>query len=218
MWTAGFEVTGVDINDKHLKNHPKVEGIKHINGDVMEYLNDDFIKDFDFIWASPPCQGFSGLNEANKANFKEGTLERQEGNRNLFFEVQKFLENCGKPYILENVSATKNYMKDPVRICGLDLGLLTFRDRWFQSNINIKGSSCDKEHSHKGYKVISHENLDGNIFSIVGHSGKRNFWNKRVGQIVMGMEWDITALALREAIPPCYAKFLGLQIKDYLKQ
>jgi DNA (cytosine-5)-methyltransferase 1 len=218
LWMAGFDVVGIDINEKHLANHPHEEGMTVICGDVSEYLTKDFISEFDLIWASPPCQGFSGLNEANKCNFKKGTLKRQEKDRSLFFDVQEFLENCGKPYILENVGGTRKHMKNPIMICGLDMGLLTFRHRFFQTNMPLHGSSTDKEHrgKHRDHKVISHEKLDGTVFSIVGHSGKRNFWNKEVGQVVMGMPWDITSLALREAIPPCYAKFLGMQVVEHL--
>lgn len=218
LWLAGFDVVGVDINKDHLKNHPREAGMTVIHGDARDYLNQESIKDFDLIWASAPCQGFSGLNEANKINFKDGTLDRQQEDRQLFFDVQNFLENCGKPYILENVSGTKKHMKNPIMICGLDLGLLTFRHRFFQTNLDIHGSTDDEKHrgAHKGHKVLSHEKLDGTVFSIVGHSGKRNFWNKDIGQVIMGINWNITALALREAIPPCYSKFLGTQAQDLL--
>ena len=219
LWLAGFDVVGVDINEKHLKNHPKEKGMKVIHGNVLDYLNEDFIKDFDLIWASPPCQGFSGLGEANKQNFCENTTQKHKDYRNLFGTVQEFLENCGKPYILENVGGCKNYMKNPIIICGLDMKLLTFRDRYFQTNMPLKGSRTIEDHvgAHTGHKVISHMKLDGDVFSIVGHSGKRNFWNKKIGQEILGIHWNATSLAIRESIPPCYAKYLGVQAMKYIK-
>ena len=206
LWLAGFDVTGVDISKEHLKYYPVRDGMRYIEGNVLDYMNMEFIAPFDMIWASCPCQGFSGLNEANKENFKEGTLQRQEDDRNLFFKVQAFLENCGKPYILENVMATRAHMKNPIMICGMDFGLLTYRHRCFQTNTDIVGTYTAKSHKgrHKNHSIISHTKLDGNMFSIVGHSGKRNFWNNSIGRKVLGIYWEITSYALREAIPPCY--------------
>ena len=51
MIQAGFEVTGIDI-----KPHPNYPG-EFIQGDVFEDAPD--LTDFDFVWASPPCQAFS---------------------------------------------------------------------------------------------------------------------------------------------------------------
>ena len=49
---AGYEVTGIDIDD-----HPNYPGT-FIQDDVMN-LPKDICKDYDFVWASPPCQKFS---------------------------------------------------------------------------------------------------------------------------------------------------------------
>ena len=51
IW-AGFEVTGIDIEDHH-ENYPG----RFVCTDVRELPFS--IHDFDFIWASPPCQAFS---------------------------------------------------------------------------------------------------------------------------------------------------------------
>lgn len=51
MQWAGFEVVGVDI--KPHKNYPG----HFIQGDIHDLPVD--VMDFDFVWASPPCQRFS---------------------------------------------------------------------------------------------------------------------------------------------------------------
>lgn len=55
---AGFEVTGVDADPRHRKLYPGT----FICGDIdeIEGLQVDVDPaDFDFVWASPPCQKYS---------------------------------------------------------------------------------------------------------------------------------------------------------------
>jgi len=54
---AGFDVTGIDILPQ-----PHYRGGTFKQGDAMEVLQDrSFLRSFDFIHASPPCQGYSPL-------------------------------------------------------------------------------------------------------------------------------------------------------------
>ena len=58
MMQAGFEVVGVDI--KPHKNYPGT----FIQADSLKLpIN---LRDFDFIWASPPCQLFSPATNCNR--------------------------------------------------------------------------------------------------------------------------------------------------------
>lgn len=85
---AGFEVTGVDIDPQ--RNYP----FEFVLSDVME-LSIEFLKQFDFIWASPPCQEYT----------KSGTQWRQQGREypDLIEPTREMLIASGKPYVIENV-------------------------------------------------------------------------------------------------------------------
>ena len=50
---AGFDVTGIDL--KHGKRYPYT----YIKGNVSDYLNNQYLQQFDVIHASPPCQTHS---------------------------------------------------------------------------------------------------------------------------------------------------------------
>ena len=57
---AGFETTGVDTDRKCGWVYPG----EFIQADVMD-LPLSFVNDYDFVWASPPCQGFSSAYSKN---------------------------------------------------------------------------------------------------------------------------------------------------------
>ena len=61
---AGFEVTGIDIIYQSFHPANLIESVsgkyKFLQRDVM-MLTVDFFRQFDFIWASPPCPTHSRL-------------------------------------------------------------------------------------------------------------------------------------------------------------
>lgn len=71
--------------------------------DVFE-LDPEWLKSFDFIWASPPCQGYSIAGKAQK------TLLGKEYPK-LLDQTIELLERVGKPYCIENVVGAKSSLK-----------------------------------------------------------------------------------------------------------
>src|SRR5690242_5828920 len=81
---AGFHVTGIDIRpQKHYC------GDEFIQANVLD-LDIDFLKEFDLIWASPPCQKFTQLNKQNKKDHPD-----------LIDVTRQMLIKSGKPYVIE---------------------------------------------------------------------------------------------------------------------
>ena len=65
LWQAGFDVIGIDNNRNCGKRYP----FTFILGDALNPPVD--LSKAAFIWASPPCEGFSSASNASKQNGKE---------------------------------------------------------------------------------------------------------------------------------------------------
>ena len=105
---AGLHVTGVDIVFQ-----PRYIGDRFIRGDVLT-LDPAFLRDFDFIWASPPCQALSAMK----------VLHNALPHLNLIPQTRELLKASGKPYVIENVEGARAHLINPIMLCGtmFDLG------------------------------------------------------------------------------------------------
>ena len=108
LMQAGFHVTGVDL--KPQRNYC---GDVFVQADALEYLETADLSQFDFIWASPPCQRFTALKTAPNA--------KGDAHLNLVTPTRALLERSGKPYCIENVVGAP--LIDPVTLCGSMFGL-----------------------------------------------------------------------------------------------
>ena len=188
---AGFEVTGIDL--KHGKRYP----FTYIKGDVLTYLNDmDFLRSFDVIHASPPCQTHSITQHLRIAQGKSTSKI------DLIPETRAALITSGKPYIIENVPGSP--LIDPIQLCGSSFGLKVRRHRLFESNMNLIGSVCD--HKLQGRPIGVYGSLNDQI-----PNGGRTATTIDEARDAMGMQWAIWT-ELVEAIPPVFTKYLGEQV------
>ena len=115
LWGDVMDVDGTaveiknSIADVYQRNFPKD---KVIVGDAHQYLLDNVHKDWDFIWASPPCPthsrfGFMGMK--NRVGYKKGNRDSKERSKDLEYPDMKlyqeviFLDNFfdGK-WVVEN--------------------------------------------------------------------------------------------------------------------
>lgn len=195
---AGFEVVGVDIDEQ--SNYP----FEFIQEDVLS-LSRRFLRSFDVIHASPPCQSYSDLAKRN-GNAHEWPR--------LVEPVRELLESTGRPYVIENVEGAP--LLNPVVLCGTMFPVLrVIRHRLFESNMDLTVPTHgkhplvfthDKRKRHYG-------KLDQNTsFVQVTGGGNCSIANAKDA---MGIDW-MTKAELNEAIPPKYTEFLGRQIKRQL--
>ena len=188
---AGFDVTGIDL--KHGKRYPYT----YIRGNVLGYLQDlDFLRSFDVIHASPPCQTYSITQHLRNAQGK--TTSKVD----LIPQTRQALIASGKPYIIENVPGSP--LIDPVQLCGSSFNIKVRRHRLFESNVALNGSICN--HKRQGRPIGVYGSLNDQI-----PNGGKTAANIVEARQAMGIEWAIWS-ELVEAIPPVYTEYLGAQI------
>ncbi len=129
---AGFtEIVGVD--NQPQKSYP----FEFVQADALEYLAEHG-HEFDAIHASPPCQGYSIMNNLPWLKGRDYPL--------LILPVREMLEGLGKPYVIENVMGARHGAKGLGKrgleahglqagwLCGSMFGLPFFRHRLFATN------------------------------------------------------------------------------------
>ena len=190
-YKAGFDVTGIDL--KHGRRYP----YKYIKGDVLSYLQDlDFLRSFDIIHASPPCQTYSITQHLRNAQGKSTSK------LDLIPQTRTALIASGKQYVIENVPGSP--LINPIQLCGSSFGLRVRRHRLFESNMKLTGSVCD--HKAQGRPVGVYGSLNDQI-----PKGGKTATTIDEGRDAMGMPWAIWT-ELVEAIPPAYSEYIGKQI------
>lgn len=186
---CGYEVIGVD-NAPGL-NYP----YEYYCEDAVEFMALG-LDDFDFIWASPPCQAYSW----------SAACRRNEGvdYQDLVEITRHYLQKSGKPYIIENVVGAP--LIDPVVLCGTMFPgqLKVFRHRLFESNIPL---IVEMECKHEGHEAKKRRDDNGDFFTVAGHwVGTTAEWSD-----AMGIDW-MTKKELAQAIPPVYSEYLVKQV------
>jgi DNA (cytosine-5)-methyltransferase 1 len=188
---AGFEVTGIDI--KKQKRYP----FEFIQADALEVMKDlDYLRSFDVITASPPCQTHSITQHLRNAQGKS------TDKIDLIPQTREALVSSGKPYVIENVKGAP--LIDPIQLCGSSFGLKVRRHRIFESNLELVGSICD--HKAQGRPVGVYGSMRDEI-----PKGGRTATSIEEAREAMGINWMLWG-DLVEAIPPVYTEFIGKQL------
>lgn len=198
---AGFEVVGVDINSQ--PRYP----FKFYQADALSFP----LEGFDFIWASPPCQGYTSMRHAPGA----------KGAPLLIDQVRERMPS-DIPWVIENVEEARWAMRDPFLLCGsmFDLGAQgcrTQRHRLFEANFPINAPSC----SHDARPVIGVYGGHARKRSAkAGGRGTKDVWeggHKAAASKALGINW-MTLKEMSESIPPAYAEYIGLRAIEYINQ
>lgn len=187
LYRAGFEVVGWDVLPQ--PHYP----FEFQLGDAMEAD----LTGFDFVWASPPCQRYSRMQNIRK---------NAERHPDLVGPVRDKLAKWGGPWIVENVMTAP--LVSPIMLCGTMFGLRIIKHRLFESNLALVAPTAKCDHRDvfdpwhgKGRTAAAHRESQGTpwIPSPGGASKKR------------GRSGDTN-----NAIPPAYSEFLGRQVLQHL--
>lgn len=203
---AGFHVTGID-----LKPQPRYCGDVFIQADALKPPVD--ISDFDFIWASPPCQAHTSMKSMYNA----------KQHVDLIPETREILKKSGKPYVIENVPLSPLHVD--LVLCGTMFNLGTGdaelrRHRWFEMNFTIlfappcnhyaRGRVCGVYGGHGRDR----RRVKPMVCGVYGKSGGSSLRDEtqQFSTIerseAMGIDW-MTGAELSQAIPPAYGEYIG---------
>ena len=205
---AGFDVVGVDVNPRHARVYPA----DFICGDALR--PPVRLADFDFIWASPPCQKFTqGLSKK----------VRREQHENLLAPTTAMLRAAGVPYCIENVPPAKKLgpMRADLILAGPMVGLPRIeRKRIFELNFPVPQPL-----------VVTPSREDWNraeVFTITKSLCAPSHYYRRISmglpgrlpvataRAAMGISTPMTAAQIGEAVPPPYSRWIGERAIEYL--
>ncbi|MXY85713.1 MAG: DNA cytosine methyltransferase [Chloroflexi bacterium] len=196
---AGFDVVGVDVVWQF--NYP----FRFVEADALT-LDLDWLKTFDAIHASPPCQSYTALTS------RTGTGDDWP---RLIEPVRDLLQSTGLPYVIENVEGAP--LNDPMVLCGTmfdDLRVL--RHRLFESNVLLTAPGPCRSHPlcHTLDKRKNHYGSTDEWTDYVSVNGGGNS-SVAAARDAMGIDW-MTKGELNEAIPPSYTEHVGRQLLAHL--
>ena len=192
---AGFdEIVGIDIKD-HRKSYPG----HFIRGDAL--CPPVRLADFDFVWASPPCQAFS-CQLANQPDVRARHVDLVAATRNIL---------QGHP-----ATAIENVPRAPIRndlsLSGPQVGLATLRRvRHFELSFLVLAPPRGALPTYRDGLVTvqksggygSHQRRARRAIGAPTHQ------NKADGARAMGLPETMTCAEIGEAVPPAYAEFIA---------
>lgn len=190
---AGFHVTGVD-----LRPQPRYVGDAFIRADALCCGVDP--ADFDFVWASPPCQKFSALTKKT----------HRERHPDLIDPIRRML--AAHP-----ATCIKNVVGAPIRrdlvLDGGMFGLNTYRRRAFELSFFALQPAPTQPfgpETRPGSVTVT-DGGSGERTRIVVDNGRTRYRRKGTTPeylAAMGIDW-MTRAEVAEAVPPAYSEWIA---------
>jgi DNA (cytosine-5)-methyltransferase 1 len=181
---AGFDVTGID--HKPQPRYP----FRFIQADAL--CPPVRLADFDFVWASPPCQRWTAMVQ------QTGMQERHP---DLIAPIRAML--AGRVHCIENVPRAP--LRTTLILSGDMFGACTYRLRHFELSFVCLAPEPGAPFGPKS--------RPGSV-TVAGSSGgksNRDQWQngaKAAWQAAMGIDWMLNR-EMSQAVPPAYAEFIG---------
>lgn len=195
---AGFGVEGTDIEDQ--PEYPTRLLFRRHN--FLEY-GVDFLRNFDFIWASPPCQAFTAYRRRS---------EHVKPALNLIPQTRELLIASGVPYVIENVTGAREHLRNPIMLCGSMFGLDVQRHRLFECSFPVTAPQCRHDVWTPKYpgatnrKKNSRKTVEVGVYRIPLETQRK----------AMGVDRPVSLHKLSQMVPPAYAEWLGLQARAFI--
>jgi hypothetical protein len=198
---AGFHVTGVDIVPR-----PSYCGDAFVQADAMTVDLDGF----DFIWASPPCQGYSKSVSSRSSRW---VPTKGKDEPRLIAPVRERLKAAGALYVIENVVGARAYLDASLTLCGTMFGLPISRHRLFETSFSVAQPPHAKCRG-VAKQFAAERGWEYRDMSVTG-KGRRAGTSDRWAEI-MGIDWPVAQSEMSEAIPPAYAEYIGRAALEHL--
>lgn len=202
---VGFEVVGVDNNPKCGRVYPG----HFIHGDALNPPVN--LQDFDFVWASPPCQAFSNGSPPS----------RRRHHPNLIPSSRKLLS-------VHPVTCIENVTGAPIRK-DLKLTAPTFgldqieRLRFFELSFHpqqpvLQHLDVRKWKTGENMMVTTYGTLPNPVYRKYRRDlGLKPGWRKSELREAMGIQSDMTLHGIGEAIPPAMAEYIGREAIAFMR-
>lgn len=197
---AGFDVTGVDIEDR--PSYP----FQFIKGDALKVS----LKGYDAVHASPPCQRYS----------RTRTIRREIPDsryQDLLDAARRRLTDWGGVWVIENVATApmgarrEGTAHHCILLCGTQFGLKCYRHRLFESNEML---FAPPHYPHRKRTVTRKDDILADPDAMLMPAGHFPCYDRHAA--AMGIDWGMTRDELAEAIPPAFTRYLGGQLVNIL--
>lgn len=204
---AGFDVVGVDHKPQprypfHFILADALMFLRNLISDQPEENGGLEISNFAVIHASPPCQGYSAMNRAVKADAPR-----------LIPAVRELLKKAGLPYVIENVEGAE-LSGNVVMLCGTMFdGVRVRRHRLFEVHppVLMLTPPCECRNGVMRGRLVGHR-VAGKVAPGRTKPPSRTESDRRDA---IGVPW-MQPREARQAIPPAYTEWIGRRLMEAL--
>lgn len=194
------EIVGVDIVDQ--PHYP----FTFVKADALKVD----LRDFDYVFASPPCQKRTVLQHLSTA--RNGGYPTTHVD--LIAKTRRRLRRANVPYVIENVVGAP--LINPIRLCGTMFNLKVYRHRLFESNVQLRAP----EHFPHRDRMPSVGNgiSPKGFITVCGNGGVKGMVAAEIlayWRMAMGIGW-MNRAELAQAIPPAYSRYIARSLKNAL--
>lgn len=198
-WQSGrfSEIVGVDIDPQMSTRY----AFDFICADCR-VLTYDFLLQFDFIHASPPCQAYSKM------------TPNPEKHPRLIAATHLMCAAAGVPYVIENVEGSGQELRPNVRLYGRDVGLVMDRPRYFHVSAFIDAHMRQTHVAHMRKMIIdrrinvsagAHVHIHGGDYvsrgELIEVFGLRTIPEQRLKRL--------TRTGIEQGIPPAFTRLIA---------